>query len=136
MGKVIPFIIGVLTIVLLTFILDYIDVALIQQLKIPIILVLPPLIAGLLTKDTKDGGIVGFLVVFIPAFIYGVFMLLVSFGVFPPEILAMFNIVLRGVAAIAFFTTGIMVLIFSIPFGLIGAILGFIGGLISQRILE
>jgi len=46
MGKVIPFIIGVLTIVLVTFILDYIDATLIQQLKIAIILVLPPLIAG------------------------------------------------------------------------------------------
>ncbi|MGQ4891545.1 MAG: hypothetical protein ACP6IP_03550 [Candidatus Njordarchaeia archaeon] len=103
---------------------------------IPIILIVPPVIAGLVSADWFDGVVAGYVTVTLPIFVVGVIFLLEAIGVFSivssTPILQGIVVVIGVIAVLS----AVLVIILSFIIGLVGAVFGFIGGFISWKLFS
>ena len=132
MGKIIPTIIGIILLVGLPFILNYVGIDLTSRLALAIIIIVPSAVAGLLARSGGDSAISGFLTMFIPMLGMGILMIINALGFLQGTVSSIIEAIATALVGTILLIVGLVVIIASVIVSIIGAIIGGISGFVSR----
>ena len=98
-----------------------------------ILLLVPTFIAGLLSGEPVNGALCGFLTVFIPSLLLGIFLIFLSSLMIIPVPINLMELI-TSMLGILSLILGVVIIILGFVGGLLGAFIGAIGGWVTTKI--